>query len=72
MHGCFCESYILPRVGSYKESGVISISEGVTIYSSRPRDGQESKAVLLFYPDAFGLAIHNRILADKYAAFGKL
>jgi hypothetical protein len=28
--------------------------------------------VLLFYPDAFGLATHNRILADEYATFGRL
>lgn len=33
---------------------------------------ETSKGTLLFLPDAFGLASHNLILSDLYAAEGKL
>jgi len=40
------------------------------VYCVAPEDKSGIPKILMLLPDGFGLAMHNRILADKFAGLG--
>ena len=52
--------------------GTVEEIYGRKTYVTKPPDGKESKGVVVFIPDAFGLPfINNQVLCDRYAAKGQ-
>ncbi|KAH7248148.1 hypothetical protein B0J15DRAFT_527467 [Fusarium solani] len=57
-----------PGDRSYEPKGTVKTLHGLNVYQAlAPAD---VKGEILFLPDVFGLATHNKILADEYAIFG--
>ncbi|PCD25486.1 hypothetical protein AU210_014589 [Fusarium oxysporum f. sp. radicis-cucumerinum] len=55
-------------VGGYEPNGSVKTIHGLNVYQALAP--AEVKGEILFLPDVFGLATHNKILADQYANFG--
>ncbi|KAF5255992.1 hypothetical protein FOXYS1_13560 [Fusarium oxysporum] len=55
-------------VGGYEPNGSVKMIHGLNVYQALAP--AEVKGEILFLPDVFGLATHNKILADQYANFG--
>lgn len=45
---------------------------GIETYVSQPNASNANGAILLFFPDAFGLCVKNYLLMDRFAALGYL
>ncbi|KAI0839460.1 alpha/beta-hydrolase [Hypoxylon sp. FL0890] len=70
MSTCDCFGGV-PVGADYRPTGSYSTIAGLKVYKSGPHDSTSScKGSILFFPDGFGLARHNRRLADMYAEHG--
>jgi len=52
--------------------GKIKTLFGLSVYQTHARNARNSKGRILLLPDAFGLASHNQVLADNFAASGNM
>ncbi|KAH6868925.1 hypothetical protein B0T10DRAFT_553845 [Thelonectria olida] len=57
-----------PGDRDYQPKGTTKTLHGLNVYQALA--AAPAKGEILFLPDAFGLATHNKVLADEYAAFG--
>ncbi|KAL2783265.1 dienelactone hydrolase [Aspergillus keveii] len=55
---------------NYQPAGAVNQLDGFHVYQTKARADTQSKGHILILPDGFGLAIHNIILADKFATYG--
>ncbi|EWZ28690.1 hypothetical protein FOCG_07415 [Fusarium oxysporum f. sp. radicis-lycopersici 26381] len=67
MSTCHCFTGT-PGDRGYEPNGSVKMIHGLNVYQALAP--AEVKGEILFLPDVFGLATHNKILADQYANFG--
>ncbi|KAH7195000.1 Alpha/Beta hydrolase protein [Fusarium oxysporum] len=67
MSTCHCFTGT-PGDRGYEPNGTVKTIHGLNVYQALAP--AEVKGEILFLPDVFGLATHNKILADEYAKFG--
>lgn len=64
------QNHVLVHQNDGSPRGTFTTLHGLYTYTVGPPEGKQAKGVIILIPDAFGLGVRSKLLADAYATKG--